>query len=76
MGPLMLGLIAVGLAIGMAVGRTSERARRGVKDYSAGKTALTKYRQVALAEIRKAAVVILIVGVVMLALFLGAMKTR
>jgi hypothetical protein len=72
----MVGLIAVGLFVGLTVGRSTERARRGMKDLSAAKTALTKGRQIAYGELRKAAGAVLIVGVVMIALFIGVMKSQ
>ncbi len=71
---LMLGMIAVGLVVGIAVGRVSERSRRSYKDFVTAKGALAKGRKTMLGEVRKAAVTILLVGVAMAIVFFGAMN--
>ena len=70
----MVGLLAVGLFVGVMVGRSSERARRGFKDYGTAKTAVKTGRKNAMIAGRKAAVVIAVAAVVMAALFMGAMN--
>ena len=64
---LMVGLIAVGLAAGLIVGRNTERARRSFKDWGAGKTALKKYKTTMVGEIRRA----VITGVIIAAVVIG-----
>jgi hypothetical protein len=71
---LMLGLIAVAVFIGVVVGRSTERARRTYKDWETAKVALKKGRSIALSEIRKAVITMLVIGGLLLALFIGAMK--
>ena len=71
---LMLGLIAVAVFIGVLVGRNTERARRTYTDWDAAKVALKKGRGIALAEIRKAIITVLVIGGLLLAVFIGAMK--
>ena len=66
---LMLGLIAVAVFVGIVVGRNTERARRTYKDWDAAKTALKKGRGIALGEMRKAAVTILVIAAVLVGLF-------
>ena len=71
---LMLGLVAVAVFVGIVVGRNTERARRTYKDWDTAKVALKKGRSIALGELRKAVVTILVIGGLLLALFIGAMK--
>jgi hypothetical protein len=71
---LMLGLIAVAVFVGIVVGRNTERARRTYKDWDAAKVALKKGRGIALGEIRKAVVTVLVIAGLLLAVFIGAMK--
>jgi hypothetical protein len=71
---LMLGVIAVAVFVGVLVGRNTERARRTYKDWDAAKVALKKGRGIALAEIRKAIITVLVIGGLLLAIFIGAMK--
>ena len=71
---MMLGLIAVAVFVGIVVGRNTERARRGYKDWDTAKVALKKGRSIALAELRKAVITVLVIGGLLLALFIGAMK--
>jgi hypothetical protein len=59
---------------GIAVGRTTERARRNYKDYGTAKSAVPKGRQLAMSELRRAAFTIIIVGGLLVALFLGAIN--
>jgi hypothetical protein len=70
---LMLGLVVVGVVVGVIVGRNTERARRTYKDWDTAKTALKKGRAVALTELRRAAITVLIIVLVLAALFFGAM---
>ena len=71
---LLLGIVVVGLVVGVWVGRQTERARKTYKDWGAAKVALKKGRSLAFVEIRKAAVVIVVIGGIMLALFIGVMN--
>ena len=71
---MMLGLIAVAVFVGIVVGRNTERARRGYKDWDTAKVALKKGRNIALAELRKAVITVLVIGGLLLAIFIGAMK--
>ena len=66
---LMLGMVVVGLVVGVILGRNTERARRTYKDWDAAKTALKKGRGLALGEIRKAAVTVLVIAAVLVGLF-------
>jgi hypothetical protein len=70
---LMLGLVVVGVVVGIIVGRSTERARRTYKDWDTAKTALKKGRAVALTELRRAAITVLIIVLVLVALFVGAL---
>ena len=71
---MMLGLIAVAVFVGIVVGRNTERARRGYKDWDTAKVALKKGRSIALAELRKAVITVLVIGGLLLAICIGAMK--
>jgi hypothetical protein len=71
---MLLGIVVVGLVIGIWVGRQTERARRTYKDWDTAKVALKKGRGIALAEIRKAALVVVVVGGLLLAAFIGMMN--
>jgi len=71
---LMLGMVAVGLVVGVILGRNTERARRTYKDWDAARVALKKGRSIALGEIRKAAVTILIIAAVLVGLFTLAIQ--
>jgi hypothetical protein len=71
---LLLGIVVVGLVIGIWVGRQTERARRTYKDWDAAKVALKKGRTVAFTEIRRAATIVIVVGGLLLAAFLGMMN--
>ena len=65
----MIGIIAVGVAAGIILGRNTERARRSYRDMGSGRTTYQKYRKTALAEARRAAVTVVIVAVVLLTIF-------
>ena len=69
----LLGIVVVGLIAGIWIGRSTERARRTYKDWGAAKTALKKGRSIAMTEVRKAAVVVVVLGGIMLIIFIGAM---
>jgi hypothetical protein len=71
---LMLGMVVVGLVIGVVLGRNTERARRTYKDWDTAKVALRKGRSIALGEIRKAAVTILLIAAVLVGLFTLAIR--
>jgi len=71
---MLLGIVVVGLVIGIWVGRQTERARRTYKDWDTAKVALKKGRGIALAELRKAALVVVVVGGLLLAAFIGMMN--
>ena len=68
----MIGMIAVGLLAGIAVGRTSERARRGYKDYGAARTAVATGRKTAFTQVRKAAGTGIVVALILVAVFIAA----
>ncbi len=76
MGPLMIGMVAVGVIVGLALGRSTERVRRSYKDYDTARTALTKGRQIAFSEVRKTIVTLLLVGAFIVALIIGAANVR
>jgi hypothetical protein len=73
---LLLGLVVVALLAGIFVGRTTERARRGVKDWNVAKKAVPTGRTAAIAQVRRAALAVIVVGVIMLALFAGVVNFR
>ncbi len=70
---MMLGMVVIGVVVGVLLGRNTERARRTYKDWDAAKTALKKGRSIALGEMGKAAVTILIIAAVLIGLFRLAM---
>jgi hypothetical protein len=72
----MLGIVVVGLVIGVVLGRNTERARRSVKDWGTGKTALKKYRTVMLTEVRRALITGVIIAVVLIAVVTFALGTE
>lgn len=72
----MIGMITIGLVAGIAVGRTTERARRSYKDYGAAKAAVPAGRKVVLREMRKAAFTVTVVAAVMVALFVGTVMSQ
>jgi hypothetical protein len=65
---------AVGMAVGIVVGRVSERSRRSYKDFVAARVALDKGRKIMYTETRKATMTIVVVGAFMLAIFVGALN--
>lgn len=67
----MLGMVVVGVFAGVLIGRNTERFRRTRVDWVAAKAAVKKGRGVALAEMRKTALTVLIVGAVLLSIFIG-----
>jgi hypothetical protein len=71
---MLLGIVVVGLVIGIWVGRQTERARRTYKDWDTAKVAMKKGRSIAIAEVRKAALVVIVVGGLLLAVFIGMMN--
>jgi ABC-type Fe3+ transport system permease subunit len=74
MGEMLLGIVIVGVGVGIWIGRQSERARRSYKDVNTAKTALKKGRTIAVAEIRKMALIVVVVGGVLVAVFIGMMQ--
>ena len=68
----LIGFVVVSVALGIVVGRNTERARRNYKDWGTAKAAVPKGRQLAVTEMRKAAFTILIVGGLLAVLFIGA----
>jgi hypothetical protein len=72
----LLGIVVVGLLAGIVIGRYTERARRTAKDYSTARTAVKKGRGIAMSELRRAAVVIVVAGGIMVVIFLGAMSAQ
>lgn len=71
---MMLGIIVVAGLAGVILGRSTERVRRSYKDWGLVKSAVPKGRSMAFAEIRRAAMTIIIVGGVMVALFIGVIN--
>ena len=71
---MMLGMVVVGLVIGAILGKNTERARRTYKDWDAARVALRKGRSIALGEMRRAAVTILIIAAVLVGLFTLAIQ--
>jgi hypothetical protein len=71
---MLLGFVAIGVLAGVVLGRTTERARRNYKDYGTAKAAVPKGRNLAMAEMRRAAFTIIIVGGLLVALFIGAVN--
>jgi hypothetical protein len=72
----MLGLVVIVLLVGIFVGRVTERARRGVKDWNVAKKAVPTGRAVAVAQVRRAALAVIVTGGLLLALFLAVMNSR
>jgi hypothetical protein len=70
----LLGVVVIVLLLGILVGRTTERARRGVKDWNVAKKAVPTGRSAAIALVRRAAVTTIVVGALMLALFAGVVN--
>jgi hypothetical protein len=68
---MMLGMVVVGVFAGVLIGRNAERFRRTRVDWVTAKAAVKKGRSVALAEMRKTALTVLIVGAVLLSIFIG-----
>jgi hypothetical protein len=71
---MMLGILVIAVLAGVILGRNTERARRNVKDWGTAKSAVPKGRSIAFAEVRRAAMTIIIVGGVMVALFIGVIN--
>ncbi len=67
-------IVAIGLGIGVVVGRFAERSRRAHRDFITARGAFERGRKVMVAEGRKAALVITMVGVFMIAIFVGALN--
>jgi hypothetical protein len=72
----MIGLIAVGIFAGVILGRNTERARRSYRDQATSKVTFQKYRKTAVVEARRAAFTILFVGAVLIAIFVGVMRSN
>ena len=70
----MIGIIAVGVAAGVILGRNTERARRSYRDMGSGRTTYQKYRKTMFTEMRRAAITVLVIGVVLVAIFIGALN--
>lgn len=71
---ILLGLLAVGIFVGVVVGRQSERVRRAYKDWGTAKTALTKSKGIAMTELRRIASVGLIIVVILLIIFAATFR--
>jgi len=71
---ILLGLVAVGMAVGVAVGRQSERVRRAYKDWGTAKTALTKSKGIAMTELRRIVAVGLTIVVILLIIFVATFR--
>jgi hypothetical protein len=70
----MLGMITIGLVAGIALGRSTERARRGYRDLGVAKAAVQKGRKIAVNEARRAVVTILLASAVLIAVFVGVIR--
>jgi uncharacterized membrane protein len=68
---MMLGMVVVGVFAGVVIGRNTERFRRTRVDWVTAKAAVKKGRSIALTEMRKTAVTVLVVGAVLVAIFVG-----
>jgi hypothetical protein len=73
---LLVGVISVGLVVGIMVGRTTERARRSLKDMSAARTTYVKGRKVAYSEMGRAVGVVAITALIFVALFIGMLNSQ
>lgn len=73
---LMVGTAMVALLVGWLVGRRFERAGRSRRDVMSAKTTLEKAAKIAAGELRKMIVVVIVVGMILTALFLAAMKSN
>jgi hypothetical protein len=71
---LMLGMIAVGLIAGIAVGRTTERFRRAKKDHATAVATVPKAHKIMMTERKKAAMAVGLISAAMFIVFLGALK--
>jgi hypothetical protein len=71
----MIGLIAVGIFAGVILGRNTERARRSYRDQATSKVTFQKYRKTAFTEARKAAITVLLIGAVLIAIFVGVIRS-
>jgi hypothetical protein len=71
-----VGVISVGLVVGLLVGRTTERARRGLKDLATARAQVTKGRKVAYADLGRAIRVVALIAVIFGAIFIGLMNTQ
>jgi hypothetical protein len=75
-GPLLVGVISVGLVVGLLVGRATERARRGLKDLATARAQVTKGRKVAYADMGRAIGVVALVAVIFVAIFIGMLNSQ
>jgi hypothetical protein len=71
---MMLGMVVVGVFAGVLIGRNTERFRRTRVDWVAAKTAVKKGRGIAMAEMRKTALTVLVVGGLLVGIFVGMMN--
>jgi hypothetical protein len=71
---LMLGIVVVGLVAGVIVGRHTERARRGFKDWGTAKTATTKAKTTFFNDLKRALVTVSVIVTVVVGLMILAYK--
>ena len=71
---MMLGMVVVGVFAGVLIGRNTERYRRTRVDWVTAKVAVKKGRGIAMAQMRKTALTVLVVGGLLLGLFIGLLK--
>jgi hypothetical protein len=71
---MMLGMVIVGVFAGVVIGRNTERFRRTRVDWVTAKSAVKKGRGIAMAEMRKTLLTVLIVGAVLAGIFVGMLN--
>jgi choline-glycine betaine transporter len=70
----MIGMLAVGLVVGVAVGRVTERSKRGVKDYKTSAKNTATYQKTMRTNNFQMVKIVALCGLVVIALFIGAMN--
>ena len=73
---LLIGGIVVGLAIGILVGRNTEKSRRSFQDRTSARATYDKSRKAVWTETPKAVLTVLIVAVFLVALFIGTINLQ
>lgn len=70
----MIGMLAIGLVVGVAVGRVTERSKRGTKDYKAAVKSAGTYEKTMQTNNKQLVKVVALAGLIVVALFFGAMN--